>query len=126
MFACSYSFFSLISPYGRYDTRFVGFGWNKISHITQLANLGLQFYVLPDVFIVHTPHAPSSSLFQFRASDEYKKCLLELKAEWAKELQDAKPAASSLAPGRATTESPVQAFLRRKAERQKARIDALG
>ena len=34
-----------------YDLRFVGFGWNKVSHIMELAFRGTEFIVLPNVFI---------------------------------------------------------------------------
>ncbi|TRY74016.1 hypothetical protein TCAL_14630 [Tigriopus californicus] len=42
----------------RYDQRFVGFGWNKVSHIVELHAQNFQFIVLPNVFIIHMPHAP--------------------------------------------------------------------
>ncbi|KAI5732636.1 hypothetical protein M8J76_002595 [Diaphorina citri] len=71
----------------RYDTRFVGFGWNKVSHIMQLVAEGYSFYVLPNAFIVHLPHAPSFDIAKFRASSAYRHCLKILKAEFTRELQ---------------------------------------
>ena len=35
--------------------------------------LGYDFVVLPNAFIVHTPHAPSFDIAKFRTSPQYKK-----------------------------------------------------
>ena len=35
------------------DSRFVGFGWNKVSHIMQLHAEGYEILVLPNSFIIH-------------------------------------------------------------------------
>ena len=40
----------------RYDERFVGYGWNKVSHITTLKAEKYEFVVLPNDFIIHSPH----------------------------------------------------------------------
>lgn len=56
-----------------YDRRFVGFGWNKVSHIMELAYRGTEFVVLPNVFIVHIPHAPSLDIAKYRSSDLYRR-----------------------------------------------------
>ena len=48
-----------------YDQRFVGFGWNKVSHIMELAFKNTEFVVLPNVFIVHIPHAPSLDIAKY-------------------------------------------------------------
>ena len=56
-----------------YDTRFVGFGWNKVSHIMELEAQGFEFVVLPNGFIVHMPHAPSLDIAKFRSSSQYRK-----------------------------------------------------
>ena len=48
-----------------YDQRFVGFGWNKVSHIMELAFRSTEFVVLPNVFIVHIPHAPSLDIAKY-------------------------------------------------------------
>uniref|UniRef100_A0A8D8SAD0 Glycosyltransferase-like protein LARGE2 n=1 Tax=Cacopsylla melanoneura TaxID=428564 RepID=A0A8D8SAD0_9HEMI len=71
----------------RYDTRFVGFGWNKVSHIMQLFVSNYQFFVLPDAFIIHLPHAPSFDIAKFRASASYRHCLRLLKAEFVAEVK---------------------------------------
>ncbi|XP_034249962.1 LARGE xylosyl- and glucuronyltransferase 1-like isoform X2 [Thrips palmi] len=55
-----------------YDTRFVGFGWNKVSHIMELEALGFQWVVLPNAFVVHMPHAPSFDIAKFRGSTQYR------------------------------------------------------
>ena len=54
-------------------SRFVGFGWNKVSHVMELAARGTEFVVLPNVFIVHLPHAPSLSIAKYRSSEQYRK-----------------------------------------------------
>lgn len=56
-----------------YDKRFVGFGWNKVSHIMELEVLGYKFIVLPNAFTIHKPHAPSDSIKKFRSSYAYRK-----------------------------------------------------
>ena len=53
--------------------RFVGFGWNKVSHVMELAARGTEFVALPNVFIVHLPHAPSLSIAKYRSSEQYRK-----------------------------------------------------
>ncbi|KAG8224788.1 hypothetical protein J437_LFUL002233 [Ladona fulva] len=69
-----------------YDTRFVGFGWNKVSHIMELEARGYEFWVLPNAFIIHMPHAPSFDIAKFRSSSQYRKCLKILKNEFVKDL----------------------------------------
>jgi glycosyltransferase-like protein LARGE len=69
-----------------YDPRFVGFGWNKVSHIMELHAQGFEFIVLPNAFIVHMPHAPSFDIAKYRSSSSYRKCLKILKVEFVKDL----------------------------------------
>ena len=69
-----------------YDPRFVGFGWNKVSHIMELFAQGFEFIVLPNAFIVHMPHAPSFDIAKYRSSSSYRKCLKILKVEFVKDL----------------------------------------
>ncbi|XP_075738255.1 xylosyl- and glucuronyltransferase LARGE2s isoform X2 [Rhipicephalus microplus] len=69
-----------------YDKRFVGFGWNKVSHIMELHAQGYEFVVLPNGFMVHMPHAPSLDIARFRSSSQYRKCLSLLKSEFARDL----------------------------------------
>ncbi|XP_065197439.1 xylosyl- and glucuronyltransferase LARGE1-like [Sycon ciliatum] len=70
----------------RYDLRFVGFGWNKVSHIMELDAQKYEFYVLPNAFIIHMPHAPSLDIAKFRSSKHYRECLKVLKAEFVEDL----------------------------------------
>ena len=56
-----------------YDMRFVGFGWNKVSHIMELHALGYQFVVASQGFIIHMPHAPSFDISKYRGSSLYRK-----------------------------------------------------
>lgn len=72
----------------RYDERFVGFGWNKVSHIMELAAQGYEFVVLPDAFIVHMPHAPSLDITNFRTKKHYRDCVQVLKREFQDYLVD--------------------------------------
>ncbi|ELT91285.1 hypothetical protein CAPTEDRAFT_168890 [Capitella teleta] len=69
-----------------YDTRFVGFGWNKVSHILELDAEGYQFIVLPNAFMIHMPHSPSFDIAKFRSSELYRRCLKVLKGEFQKDL----------------------------------------
>ncbi|MBJ7883164.1 hypothetical protein JEM65_21320 [Gelidibacter salicanalis] len=57
----------------RYDPRFVGFGWNKVSHIVELHAQGCEFIVLPNVFMIHLPHAPSLDIVRFRSSNNLRR-----------------------------------------------------
>ena len=72
----------------KFDKRFVGFGWNKVSHIMELNAQNYEFVVLPNVFTIHMPHAPSLDIARFRASDLYRKCLKILKKEFVDELNE--------------------------------------
>lgn len=55
-----------------YNEKFVGFGWNKVSHIMELEAQNYEFLVLPDTFIVHKPHAPSYDIARYRSSLVYR------------------------------------------------------
>ncbi|CAL7945202.1 unnamed protein product [Xylocopa violacea] len=70
----------------RYDTRFIGFGWNKVSYLTHLTVLDYKYIVLPDTFIIHRPHAPSLDIGKFRTDSIYRRCLKRLKDEFVEEL----------------------------------------
>jgi glycosyltransferase-like protein LARGE len=70
----------------RYDENFIGFGWNKVSHIIELYAQEYEFIVLPDAFIVHTPHASSIDINRYRTSHDYRKCLNNLKRKFIKNL----------------------------------------
>ena len=76
----------LLRPFPSYDNRFVGFGWNKVSHITELHYAGYEFVVLPDAFVIHTPHTPSLDISNFRTDAVYRDCLQILKKEFQEEL----------------------------------------
>ena len=71
----------------RYDTRFVGFGWNKVSHMLALQSDHFDLVVVPDVFLVHLPHAPSMEIGRFREESGYRECLETLKQEFRVELE---------------------------------------
>ena len=71
----------------KYDTRFVGFGWNKVSHIMELAVQGYEFEVLPNAFIVHMPHGPSFDIARHRNTEQYRRCMKILKGEFMEELK---------------------------------------
>ncbi|GBP77885.1 LARGE xylosyl- and glucuronyltransferase 2 [Eumeta japonica] len=71
----------------KYDTRFSGFGWNKVSHSVELRARGYRPVVLPGAFVVHTPHAPSIDITEFRANPHYRICLALLKQEFMDDLK---------------------------------------
>ena len=70
----------------RYDERFVGFGWNKVSYIMELDARGFEFVVLPDPFILHLPHAPSRDISSHRRSKQYRDCLRVLKRDFQRDM----------------------------------------
>ncbi|GFN86741.1 large xylosyl- and glucuronyltransferase 2 [Plakobranchus ocellatus] len=70
----------------KFDSRFLGFGWNKVSHIMELDAQNYEFLVLPNAFIIHMPHAPSFDIAKFRSSSLYRKCLKILKGEFQRDL----------------------------------------
>uniref|UniRef100_A0A914WFW9 Glycosyltransferase-like protein LARGE2 n=1 Tax=Plectus sambesii TaxID=2011161 RepID=A0A914WFW9_9BILA len=85
----------------KYDPRFLGFGWNKVSHIMLLDALGYDFVVLPNAFIVHQPHAPSFEIAKYRSSPVYRRCLKALKGEFVRDLakmQNARRRAGRIVP----------------------------
>ncbi|XP_071414529.1 xylosyl- and glucuronyltransferase LARGE2 isoform X1 [Pithys albifrons albifrons] len=70
----------------RYDQRFVGFGWNKVSHIMELDAQEYELLVLPNAFMIHMPHAPSFDISKFRLSAGYRGCLQTLREEFHQDL----------------------------------------
>ena len=69
----------------RYDERFVGYGWNKVSQLTEMKAQGYEFVVLPDDFIIHSPHRHSADReiwkrknFKFCINTIWKKFIQEL------------------------------------------------
>merc|ERR1712071_446133 len=73
----------------RYDQRFLGFGWNKVSHTKELDAQGYEFYVLANAYIVHLPHSPSLDIAKYRQSSQYRKCSSTLKSEFVDDLKSA-------------------------------------
>ncbi|KAM6464431.1 xylosyl- and glucuronyltransferase LARGE2 isoform 2-T8 [Liasis olivaceus] len=69
-----------------YDQRFVGFGWNKVSHIMELDAQEYELLVLPNAFMIHMPHAPSFDISKFRQSAGYRNCLQTLREEFHQDL----------------------------------------
>lgn len=75
----------------RFDERFIGFGWNKVEHITQLAALGYKFLVVPEAFMIHKIHPPSFDIMTYRESIFYKICVRELRKAFLEELRTKYP-----------------------------------
>lgn len=71
-----------------YDPTFMGFGWNKVSHIMELNAQGYEFIVLPDTFIIHKAHSPSFDIAKFRTSPIYRMCLQNLKDNFIQKLHN--------------------------------------
>ncbi|KAM4721614.1 xylosyl- and glucuronyltransferase LARGE2 [Rhinophrynus dorsalis] len=69
-----------------YDQRFLGFGWNKVSHIMELDAQEYELVVLPNAFIIHMPHAPSFDISKFRSSENYRLCVQTLKEEFHQDM----------------------------------------
>ncbi|XP_071505018.1 xylosyl- and glucuronyltransferase LARGE1-like [Diadema antillarum] len=70
----------------KYDQRFLGFGWNKVSQIMELDAQSYDFIVLPNAFIIHMPHTPSFDIAKFRTSQQYRTCLQILKEEFQRDM----------------------------------------
>ncbi len=60
--------------YVQYDTRFVGFGWNKVSQVMELHAQSFEFVVLPDLFLLHIWH-PSSLQRKKYLTKPFQRCL---------------------------------------------------
>ena len=71
----------------RYDEKFVGYGLNKVSHIMELHAQGYEFMVLPQAFMIHMPHAPSTDSTHFRQSKHYRECIKVFEKEFKRELK---------------------------------------
>ena len=65
-------------PLTSYDERLSGFGWNKVLHIEALQLRGYAFRVVPNVYIVHRPHAPSLDLVAFRHDAAAAACVKDM------------------------------------------------
>ncbi|XP_060532488.1 xylosyl- and glucuronyltransferase LARGE2s-like isoform X2 [Cylas formicarius] len=70
----------------KYDERFFGFGWNRVTHIMELEAQGYEFIVLPNTFIVHKYHKPSYDNMRYRKLPNYRLCLQWLKKTFMEEL----------------------------------------
>lgn len=70
----------------RFDERFVGFGWNKVEHIMELAAMDYQFLVLPEAFVIHQFHSASYDILKHRESRMYRACIRQLKKSFLAEL----------------------------------------
>ena len=74
-----------------YDRRFMGYGWNKVSQITELKAQGYQFIVVPDHFIVHMPHSNTKDkhiwtmgVFKYCIDRIWKSFLIDLKKKYGR------------------------------------------
>ena len=70
----------------RYDQRFVGYGWNKVSHIMELNAQGYEFVVLPRAFVIHKYHPVSQQRKKLWMSDKYQLCLHQLEKQFHDDL----------------------------------------
>ena len=75
----------------KFDERFVGFGWNKVEHIMELAALDYKFLVLPEAFVIHQFHAASYDIIKHRESSKYRTCIKGLKRSFLLELKARRP-----------------------------------
>jgi len=70
-----------------FDEQFSGFGWNKVSHVMQLAAAKYTFQVLPLAYIVHQPHGSSLDLSRFRQDKSYRECVKKIKSDFEQRLK---------------------------------------
>ena len=68
------------------DTRFVGRDFDKVSHIELLYYQRYKFYVMPDVFILHLPHALSSDAKKEKVNERYRDCYRRRRDKWRVEM----------------------------------------
>ncbi|CAI8027814.1 LARGE xylosyl- and glucuronyltransferase 2 [Geodia barretti] len=68
-----------------FDTRFVGRGFNKVSHIEHLYYDRYKFIVLPGGFLIHLPHQISSDAQKESESDRHRECYTRRWNEWRAE-----------------------------------------
>ena len=64
------------------DPRFVSRGSDKVSHIEEVYYKGYRFIVLPNAFLVHLPHPPSSDFVNQKANERYMECYRRRFKEW--------------------------------------------
>ena len=65
----------------RYDTRFVGYGWNKVAHIMELHAQEYKFVVHPFLFVIHEWHPFSFQKSIFR-TQKFQNCLTKQKEDF--------------------------------------------
>ena len=68
------------------DTRFVSRDFNKVSHIELLYYQRYKFYVMPDVFILHLPHALSSDAKKEKVNERHRECYRRRRDKWRVEM----------------------------------------
>ena len=54
----------------------------------ELAARNVEFVVVSDVFMVHQPHSASADLGMFRTSQVYRDCVMRLKREFVRDLEN--------------------------------------
>ena len=69
----------------RYDEKFLGYGWNKVSQITALKAEGYEFVVLPNEFIIHSPHKRTTDR-EIWMTRNYKYCIDSIWRRFLKKL----------------------------------------
>ena len=69
-----------------FDPRFVSRGSNKVSHTEQLYYERYKFFVVPNGFILHMPHPPSSDAVNQKTNERYWECFYRRLSEWRSEM----------------------------------------
>ena len=70
----------------KFDERFVGYGYDKITFFMQLKAMDYQMVVHPSAFVVNRPHAKSNDSVQFRSNNKFTSCMKKLKKQFVNEL----------------------------------------
>ena len=70
----------------RFDERFIGYGYNKVSFFMELDAMNYKMVVHPSAFVVHMPHSRSTDDVSFKENQKYFDCILDLKTIFVSEL----------------------------------------
>ena len=69
-----------------FDPRFVSRDFNKVSHVEELYYQRYRIFVIPNGFILHLPHPPSSDSVNQKTNKRYAECYRRRFKEWQSDM----------------------------------------